>query len=355
MMPIDCDRYLFSTGTHYISNSGHDENGKYHGGAAGDQSTGEWSLRGWYNRPWTAVLRYPDRDVALTIARLAVAAALNDRIGYDQHQRLSYWKQLSAAGFDPSAIAVACEADCTAGVTANVKAAGYLRNVPALKALDEDTYSANMKRRFVKAGFQALADEKYLKGYDWLLPGDILLYESHHAATNVTQGRFAAFPGGGDSAADASRGPCERILRFGCKGDDVRLAQRMLEKLGYDLGYRGADGEFGSRTDAAVRAYQRDVGLDADGEIGPMTLAALKKDAGGPDAAPMSVCITGGSCWVRSAPNTSGEKLGAAKEGGVYPYAGQTSENGWLRIVYGDRSGWVSGKYGRLSAETDGR
>ena len=31
-------KYILSTGTHYISNSGSDENGAYHGGKAGDQS-----------------------------------------------------------------------------------------------------------------------------------------------------------------------------------------------------------------------------------------------------------------------------------------------------------------------------
>lgn len=40
-MAINYDKYLMSTGTHYISNSGYDENNKYHGGKAGDQSNHE--------------------------------------------------------------------------------------------------------------------------------------------------------------------------------------------------------------------------------------------------------------------------------------------------------------------------
>ena len=35
-----------------ISNCGHDENGKYTGGAAGDQTGTEYQVRAWYNRPW---------------------------------------------------------------------------------------------------------------------------------------------------------------------------------------------------------------------------------------------------------------------------------------------------------------
>lgn len=41
-----------------ISNSGHDENGKYSGGKAGDQTGTEWALIPWYNRPWKCVLRH---------------------------------------------------------------------------------------------------------------------------------------------------------------------------------------------------------------------------------------------------------------------------------------------------------
>ena len=40
----------------------------------------------------------------------------------------------------------------------------------------------------MKAGFKALTASKYLTSAKYLLPGDILLYENHHAAANVTLG-----------------------------------------------------------------------------------------------------------------------------------------------------------------------
>ena len=184
---VNYDKYINSTGTHYISNSGSDENKGYSGGKAGDQTGHEWELKKWYNRPWTVVLRYPDQSVALTIAKLSIAAALNDKIGYDQNQRTTYWKQLQAANYDPSAITVACEEDCTAGVSANVKAAGYIHGIKALQDVSICS-SRNMRSVFTKAGFIALTDSKYLTSGNYLLPGDVLLYESHHAAANVTLG-----------------------------------------------------------------------------------------------------------------------------------------------------------------------
>lgn len=186
-MAIDFNKYIFSTDKHYISNSGSDENKAYHGGKAGDQTGHEWELKAWYNRPWTVVLRYPDQAVALKIAELSIAAALNNKIGYDQDQRTTYWTQLKAAGYDPSKITVACEEDCTAGVSANVRAAGYLCGIKALQNV-QICSSRNMRQEFVKAGFKALTDSKYLTSSKYLLPGDILLYESHHAAANITVG-----------------------------------------------------------------------------------------------------------------------------------------------------------------------
>jgi len=187
----DYSKYILSSSTHYISNSGSDERGAYTGGKAGDQTGGEWALKKWYSRPWTVVLRWPDRRVGTCIAQLGIEAALNDLIGYDQSQRSTYWTALKAAGYRPSRITTACEEDCTAGVTANVKAAGELLGIAALKALPTSCSSRNMRSKFVAAGFQALTEVKYLTGSLYLMPGDILLYESHHAATNITHGALA--------------------------------------------------------------------------------------------------------------------------------------------------------------------
>jgi hypothetical protein len=144
-------------------------------------------MRSWYDRPWSCVLRYPDQKVALKIAQLAIDAALNDKVGYDQSQNRTYLSQLKAVGWEPSKITVACEADCSAGVCANVTAAGYLLGIKSLQT-HTGTYTGNMRSALMKAGFQLLTDSKYLTGGNYLLPGDILLNDGHHTATNVTLG-----------------------------------------------------------------------------------------------------------------------------------------------------------------------
>lgn len=64
-----------------------------------------------------------------------------------------------------------------------------------------------------------------------------------------------------------------RTLRNGCAGEDVRALQILLNGRGYSCG--NADGLFGAKTEAAARNYQKAKGLDSDGVVGPVTMAAL--------------------------------------------------------------------------------
>lgn len=69
-----------------------------------------------------------------------------------------------------------------------------------------------------------------------------------------------------------------RILRRGCKGEDVRSLQEKLIKLGYSCGPDGADGDFGKNTEEAVIQFQKDKKLSpVDGEVGPDTWSAINK------------------------------------------------------------------------------
>ena len=71
--------------------------------------------------------------------------------------------------------------------------------------------------------------------------------------------------------------PTERkpTLKRGCKGDSVRELQEILDRLGYDLGKCGIDGDFGRATEKAVKAFQKNAGVGVDGIVGAATWAAL--------------------------------------------------------------------------------
>ncbi len=59
------------------------------------------------------------------------------------------------------------------------------------------------------------------------------------------------------------------------RGDDVRELQRKLSALGFDAGRE--DGMFGPRVEAALREFQRNIGHDVDGILGPETLRAVER------------------------------------------------------------------------------
>ena len=103
-----------------VSNCGGDEHRGVSGGKAGDQTGTEWYVREWYDFGQDMVLRHPEQKVRQLIASMATEAAQNDNIGYDQSQRETFWEYLSRAGYIPSYITFACEADCSSGTAAKI-------------------------------------------------------------------------------------------------------------------------------------------------------------------------------------------------------------------------------------------
>ncbi|OOO66789.1 hypothetical protein BS638_06590 [Clostridium tepidum] len=63
--------------------------------------------------------------------------------------------------------------------------------------------------------------------------------------------------------------------RQGAKGNITKTIQQMLINIGYPVGSCGADGCFGQGTVNAVKAFQRDCNLSADGIVGQNTYNAL--------------------------------------------------------------------------------
>ena len=212
-----------------ISNCGHDENNRYSGGKAGDQTGTEWRVINWYNRPWKCVLRHPDAKVRKMIASMAKAAAVNNKIGYDQSERYTFWEHLKASNYDPAQITIACEADCSSGVTAIVKGAGYRLGNEKMKNVSIYLYTGNMRAGLKAAGFEVLTDSKYLTSDAYLFAGDILLNDNAHVATNLTTGSKAS----GTSAPSKSINEVAKEVINGKWGNGSDRTNR-LAAAGYD-------------------------------------------------------------------------------------------------------------------------
>lgn len=66
-----------------------------------------------------------------------------------------------------------------------------------------------------------------------------------------------------------------RLLKKGCKGNDVKELQKELKKRGYSIGKSGVDGDFGNDTANAVAKFQKDNHLVADKKVGKKTAHKL--------------------------------------------------------------------------------
>lgn len=75
-----------------------------------------------------------------------------------------------------------------------------------------------------------------------------------------------------DLAASLNRA-MQVVVRRGDKNEAVRWVQALLNNHGFDAG--AVDGDFGPRTDRAVRAFQTNRWLEVDGVVGPNTWRAL--------------------------------------------------------------------------------
>ena len=179
-----------------IAHASIDENNKTKNGEAGNQTGKEVCIREWYNKPWSVVLRYPDRKTREDIAQIAEklsSAPVNRLIGYDQNERNSFHNVARMVDYNLNTFinrAEPVETDCSAFVTciclfAGIKTLEYTGNAPT---------TSTMKATFKRAGFNILTDDKYVKGPDYLSKGDILLFPGSHTAICIDDGsRYGKF------------------------------------------------------------------------------------------------------------------------------------------------------------------
>ena len=78
-----------------------------------------------------------------------------------------------------------------------------------------------------------------------------------------------------DIITDPDNNPTYGTIKKGSKGPVVKYAQTLLMAKGFALPKYGADGDYGSETVNAVKAFQKANGLSADGVIGAKTWAKL--------------------------------------------------------------------------------
>ena len=227
----------------------------------------------------------------------AINIAKNDVHGYSQANRDGY-----------------PDYDCSSLVCHVVQNSG----IPVMD--NGASYTGNMREAFLKSGFVNVTSQVNLANCNNMKRGDILLHDQNHTAIYIGNKQIvqAGGPNGhpepGDQTGEEIKvmnyynypwsvvlrypynagdpnniQPDEpyvepehinhedypEIIRYGDWGKEVKDIQMKLKVLGY---YKGElDGKFGDQTLSAVMKFQEKNRLAMDGEVGPLTKAALNE------------------------------------------------------------------------------
>ena len=127
--------------------------------------------------------------------------------------------------------------------------------------------------------------------------------------------------------------PANQNLYYGSKGEAVKDLQTDLNQLGYNL---AVDGDFGSKTQAAVKDFQKKNKLTVDGIVGPLTEAAIDKALAAKRT--YMVKVTASILNIRSGPSSVKYKVvGQIRDKGIYTIV--ETQGSWGKLKSG--AGWI--------------
>ncbi len=257
--------FFYAKEAYFMVKIGHasiDERGKISGGKTGNQTGKEVCTRDWYYKPWNVLLICKDKALAKRAAAQMKSACANKRIGYDQNQRLTAYN--SAVKNGKSLGKAEGETDCSALVSACYKLSGLDISASLTTSTIRSAFKATGK-------FEIYTDAAHLSSDAYAETGALYLSEGHHVVMALENGEKA-----GKKVSAKSNPYAEPVknVKKGQKGNAVKWVQWKLNQSGISL---VIDGEFGEKTLAAVKKFQKSKKLEADGIVGKKTRTALKK------------------------------------------------------------------------------
>ena len=252
-----------------IGSARSDERGKYSGGAPGDQKqsstpdySGEVSMQSFYvhSKGWI-VLRARSAMHANALATSMKRACNNSCIGYSQSDRYGVVKEGTGT-------TKKCNADCSSLVRQCVK-----------EATGKDPGDFNTASEASALMATGLFDKIVYSSSTKLCTGDILVTKTkgHTVIVVSGAGRGTETPTGNPFTIPTV------LLKKGSKGEGVKWLQYEINEEIEKGCLKGkiteklvVDGDFGNKTLAALKAFQKAVNIEVDGVAGPVTRSKLK-------------------------------------------------------------------------------
>ena len=328
-------------------------------GAKGDSTGKEVCTRSWYSKPWGYMAIHPDPDVRERHARAIEQACSNNYIGYGQPDRNTLNTQAKAVGYDLSKIKTKCNCDCSSLQNVAAVASG----APGVSYGSNGWTTSSMLSALKTAGYKIITASAYLTSSAYCVRGAIYVKAGSHTVCGLSNGSKASqtLKKAGASGNVSSGAGESRILKRGMTGEDVRDMQQNLIAAGYGCGPDGADGDFGANTEAALKSFQADHGLEVDGEYGPLSKAKLEGAGGSTGgkaeaaksfdkslAGTYTVNTKTDPLTLRSGAGTSKKRLTSMPKGAkvqCYGYYTDAADGRWLYVVYDGVTGFTHSKY----------
>lgn len=184
------------------------------------------------------ILRFKSEERRHKMCKFSLATVENEKISYSDHPKFE--DKVKAFGYNLAKVkALKTSANCSNFIDGAVGAVTgkYVRDLGA----------KHNKKHLIKTNF--FYSKKYNKKE--LLAGDICGTSKH--TWMIIQGAF---------------------LSVGCENKEVTKWQKFLNWAGFPCG--SADGDFGMKTLASTKAFQKKVGLESDGIVGSGTINKAK-------------------------------------------------------------------------------
>ena len=327
-------------------------------GTKGDSTGKEVCTRSWYSKPWDYMAIHPDANARERHAKAIEQACANNNIGYGQNDRNTLNAQAKAVGYDLSKIKIKCNCDCSSLQNVAAVASG----APGVSYGSNGWTTSSMLAALKAAGYKIITASAYLTSSAYCVRGAIYVKAGSHTVCGLSNGSKAsdtlakagASSGGGSSSGDG-------ILRRGDTGAAVKDMQDGLIAKGYSCGPDGADGDFGANTEAALKSFQADHGLEVDGVYGPLSKAKLEgaggSTGGKAEAAKSFDKSLAGTYTVntktdplvlRAGAGTSKKRLTSMPKGAkvqCYGYYTKVGSVKWLYVVHDGVTGFASAEY----------
>ena len=126
-------------------------------------------------------------------------------------------------------------------------------------------------------------------------------------------------------------------LRYGSTGEAVKAIQRKLKELGYFDGSIG--GNYLTKTEAAVKAFQSANGMKADGVATKEVQRRILGASSGNDGHNATVSVGGSYLNMRASADASSKRLDKLYDGTRITVLGE--ESGWYKIEHNGQTGYV--------------